>query len=97
MKRIGQAIGKNAPVHLLTAAALVPPDQRTRAVDVLVDRLQGGRRIDFAILASLIHICEVEFGRDPSAWKAWWPRVRDTYFAKRPPEKRSDDPVFADG
>ncbi len=96
VRRIGQAIQKNAPVHLLTAAALVPAGSRQAAVDVLIDRLQGGRRIDFAILAALIHLCEVEFGRDPSAWKAWWPRVRESYFAPDKPKKRPDEPVFVD-
>jgi len=104
VRRIGEAIDKNAPLHLVTAAALVPPERRTEAVDALLARLQGGRRIDFAILAALIHVCEVEFGRDPSAWKAWRPRVRETYFAQpagpeRPdpePGDRPDEPVFAD-
>jgi len=80
LKRVEQAIAKAASTHLMTAAALLAPDERQAAVDVLVDQLRGDRRIDWAIFASLEYVTRIELGRDANAWKAWWPRVRETYF-----------------
>jgi len=80
LKRIGQAIEKSASTHLLTAAALLPLEQRQAAVDLLVANLRGDRVIDWAILAALEYLTRIELGRDANAWKAWWPRVRATYF-----------------
>ena len=90
LARIGQAIEKQAGVHLLTAAALVPYAQRRAAVDLLVDSLVGGRPVDWAMFAALQHLTGVELGRDATAWRAWWPRVRETFFA---PEARRRDPA----
>jgi len=89
VKRIGQAIEKNAPVHLVTAAALCPRNRRTAAVDMLVAGLQGGRLIDWAMFAALRYLTGVELGRDAAAWRAWWPRVREGYFA--PPKKKTKE------
>jgi len=93
VRRIGQAIEKGAAAHLLTAAALVPKDRRRDAVDVLVESVQGTRFIDFAIFAALHDLTGIELGRDAAAWQAWWPRVRETYFAE-PEEKPRDVPAF---
>jgi hypothetical protein len=95
--RVGQAIAKNAPVHLLTACALVPPGQRREAVDILVAALRGDRNIDWAIFGALNYLCQVELGRDPQAWKAWWPRVRDTFFEVPAPRRDPDVPTFDAG
>lgn len=88
VQRIGQAIEKNAPIHLITAAALVPRHQRRAAVDKLVDGLQGGRLLDWTMFASLQYLTGEKLGRDASAWRAWWPRVRETFF--RVPAKEKD-------
>jgi hypothetical protein len=95
LARIRQAIEKNALVHLLTASALVAPAQRRDAVDTLVAALRGGRPVDWAIFAALQGLTEVELGRDPAAWRAWWPRVRETYFDELKPRAATDEPVFA--
>jgi len=95
--RIGQAIEKRAPVHLLTAAALVPPDLRQAAVDFLVKALRRDRPIDGAIFAALRYLTGVELGHDVAAWRAWWPRVRATFFpaAASDPED-SEKPHFGE-
>ena len=93
IRRIRQSITLNAPVHLLTACALVPSKQRREAVDILVEEVRGDRRIDWAMFAGLQHLCATELGRDASAWKAWWPRVRETYF-EEPKRRGSDVPTF---
>lgn len=95
--RIGEAVEKNAPVHLLTAAALVPPERRQGAVDALVERLRGDRGVDWAIFAALEHLTGVGLGRDADAWKAWWPRVRETFFQQPGAPTDTDTPVFANG
>ncbi|MHC4933716.1 MAG: hypothetical protein ACYTGV_16160 [Planctomycetota bacterium] len=93
--RIEQAIEKRAGVHLLTASALVPVGEKTAAVDKLVAALRGDRAIDRAIFASLMYLTEVELGRDAAAWRAWWPRVRETYFAPKPLRATAKEPVFS--
>ena len=98
LKRVEQAIEKSASTHLMTAAALLAPDERQEAVDVLVEQLRGDRVIDWAIFASLEYVTRVELGRDANAWKAWWGRVRDTYFKQDrvvPPD--SKEPRFEVG
>ncbi|MDH3591130.1 MAG: hypothetical protein OER88_04590 [Planctomycetota bacterium] len=94
--RIGQAIEKNAPTHLLTAAALVPKERRRDAVDILVEQVRGDRFIDAAILSSLRYLTGVEFDRDATAWKAWWPRVREKFFDEAEREEK-DTPEFGGG
>ena len=95
VKRIGQAIEKNAPIHLVTAAALCPRERRVEAVDKMVAALQGGRLIDWSMFAALQYLTGVELGRDAGAWRAWWPRVREGYFAPKGKEtKKSKEPQF---
>jgi len=78
--RVRQALERNAPVHLLTAAALVPPQERAEAVDTLVDALKGGGPMDLAAFAALSYLTNIRLGNDAGAWRAWWSRVRETYF-----------------
>ncbi|MGQ0614334.1 MAG: hypothetical protein ACT4PV_11405 [Planctomycetaceae bacterium] len=94
--RIGQAVEKRAPAHLLTAAALVPEGRRREAVDLLVAALRGDSPFDLTLFAALELLTAVEMGRDAAAWHTWWPRVRETYFD--PPPERPDPavPVFTD-
>ncbi len=80
LRRVIQAVQKSASTHLLTAVALLPVADKRDAVDYLVGELRGDRVIDWAILASLEYLTRIELGRDTNAWRAWWPRVRDTYF-----------------
>ena len=95
--RIGQAIEKRAPVHLLTAAALVPPDRRQAAVDLLVKALRRDRPIDGAIFSALRYLTGVELGHDVGAWRAWWPRVRATFFpASASVPEDSEKPRFGE-
>jgi hypothetical protein len=94
--RIEQAIEKGAGVHLLTAAALVPYARRRAAVDLLVDALQGGRPVDWAMFAALQYLTGVELGRDAAAWRAWWPRVRGSFFLPRPGRRDPGIPVFGE-
>ena len=91
--RIGQALEKDAPVHLLTATGLVGADRRRDAVDLLVESLQGSRLMDYAMFSALHYLTDVELGRDAAAWKAWWPRVRERYFLPEP-ERSPEVPVF---
>jgi len=96
-RRVGQALEKDAPVHLLTACALVPFEQRTQTVDLLVGAAGRGRPIDWAVLGALEYLTGVrELGTDPDAWKAWWPRVRETYF-RAPRPVTPGEPEFRDG
>jgi hypothetical protein len=90
--RIGQAVEKNSPVHLVTAAALVPPERRGDAVDLLVDAIEGARAIDWAIYGALHYLTGVQLCRDPDAWRAWWPRVRETFYRVEEQAKRVRDP-----
>ncbi|MGH7162349.1 MAG: hypothetical protein ACREID_02610, partial [Planctomycetota bacterium] len=94
VRRIEQAIEKGAPVHLLTAAALVPPERRRDAVDSLVAALRGDRSIDLTIFASLEVLTEIGLGRDVEAWRAWWPRVRENYFPAARERPSPDRPGF---
>ena len=80
LRRVKQAVEKSASTHLLTAVALLEPKDKQAAVDFLVEALRGDRVIDWAILASLEYLTRIELGRDTNAWRAWWPRVRETYF-----------------
>jgi hypothetical protein len=97
VRRIKQAIDANAPVHLLTATALVVAERRTEAVDALVGRLEASRLIDWAIFASLQYLTAADLGRDAMAWRRWWPRVRETYF-EQPEEQAPDgEPAFDTG
>jgi hypothetical protein len=94
--RIGQAIEKGAFVHLLTATALVPYEQRQMATDRLVLGLGRRTTLDWALFACLQYITGTELGRDVDAWRAWWPRVRETYFAPKAEQHPKGEPVFSD-
>lgn len=80
--RIRQAFERSAPVHLLTAVALVPPAGRRDAVDALVAGLQGAGPMDLCAFGCLEYLTNAELGRDADAWRAWWSRVRDRFFAE---------------
>ncbi|MHC4162319.1 MAG: hypothetical protein ACYSUM_09335 [Planctomycetota bacterium] len=96
VRRIGQAIEKGAFVHLLTATALVPYERRREATDRLIAALGRRSSLDWALFACLQYITGTELGRDVDAWRAWWPRVRETYF-EAPAKKRAEgEPAFAD-
>jgi len=97
LKRVAQAIEKSASTHLLTAAALLEPDQKKAAVDLMVADLRGDRIIDWAIFASLQYLTRIELGRDANAWKAWWPRVRETYFTEERESRPDAGPTFEVG
>ena len=88
MKRIWQAIEKDAYVHLLTASALIPYERRKEAVDRLVGALGTRRTRDWAVFACLQYLTGVELGRDNDAWRAWWPRHRDDFFSPKAPRDR---------
>jgi len=80
LARIEEAISKQAPQHLLTTTALVNPRDRQAATDLLIDALNGSA-MDLSIIASLQYLTGVEeLGRDASAWKSWWPRVREEFY-----------------
>ena len=96
VRRIGQAIEKGAFVHLLTAAALVPHEQRREATDRLIAALGHRSSLDWALFACLQYITGTELGRDVDAWRAWWPRVRETYFAPPRRQRAQGEPAFAD-
>jgi hypothetical protein len=96
LQRVTQALEKQAPTHLLTAAALLPPKDRTAAVDALVGALRGDRVIDWSIFAALEYLTRIGLGRDATAWKAWWPRVREGYFEEKI-ERSGTGPVFEVG
>ncbi len=95
VKRIQQAVDKRAATHLLTATGLVEAGQRTAAVDALIEKLRGDRMIDTSIFGALQYLTEVQFNRDADAWKAWWPRVREKFYADFKPGER-DKPAFAE-
>lgn len=96
VRRIGQAMEKGALVHLLTATALVPFEQRRAATDRLVAGLGRRSSLDWTLFACLQYLTGIELGRDVDAWRAWWPRVRETYYA--PPARKAapGEPTFAD-
>jgi hypothetical protein len=96
VRRIGQAIEKGAFVHLLTATALVPYEQRREATDRLIAALGHRSSLDWALFACLRYITGTELGRDVDAWRAWWPRVRETYFARPGRQRDPGKPAFAD-
>jgi len=93
LKKVGLALKREWGVHLLTASALLANGDRQKAVDLMVDNLRGDRRIDWATFAALQHLTNLNMGRDASAWRAWWPRVRTTFFVE-PTKKPKDKPVF---
>ena len=93
LKKINLALKREWGVHLLTAAALLPSKDRQAAVDLMVDNLRGDRRIDWAMFAALQHLTNLNMGRDAGAWRAWWPRVRTTFFVE-PKKKPKDKPAF---
>ncbi len=95
VRRVRQALERNAPLHLLTAAALVPAGQRQEAVDALVGSLSGGGPMELCAFACLGYLTNAELGRDPDAWRAWWSRVRDRYFTAPDGEGRGEGPRFA--
>jgi hypothetical protein len=78
--RIGQALERNAPLHLLTAAALVPRGSRKEAVDTLITSLKGGGPMDLAAFGALAYLTNVDLGNDADAWRGWWTRVKDRFF-----------------
>jgi hypothetical protein len=94
--RIDQAIEKGALVHLLTATALVPYERRQMATDRLILGLGRRTTLDWALFACLQYITGTELGRDVDAWRAWWPRVRETYFAPKARPRSKGEPVFSD-
>lgn len=94
VRRVREAIRKRSGVHLITACALVPPAGRQSAVDAMVEAVRGDRAIDWAMFAGLQYLTGVELGRDATAWKAWWPRVRETYFDTGDKREPADVPVF---
>jgi len=96
VQRIGQAMEKGALVHLLTATALVPFEQRQMATDRLVAGLGRRSALDWALFACLRYITGIELGRDVDAWRAWWPRVRENYFEPKAKQRPSGEPVFSD-
>ncbi|MHC4449756.1 MAG: hypothetical protein ACYS0E_06395 [Planctomycetota bacterium] len=96
LQRVKQALEKQAPTHLLTAAALLDIKDRQAAVDALVADLRGDRTIDWAIFGSLEYLTRIGLGRDANAWKAWWPRVRETYFDEQA-ERSGSGPAFEVG
>jgi len=96
LKRIGQAIEKDAYVHLLTAAGLVVDENRRDAVDVLVAGLGARQTRDWAIFACLQYLTGIEMARDADAWRAWWPRHRESFFVPKPAKRKpgKEVPVF---
>ena len=96
VRRIGQAAEKGAFIHLLTATALVPYEERQAATDRLIAALGHRSSLDWALFACLQYITGTELGRDVDAWRAWWPRVRETYFAPPPRYRGGGEPTFAD-
>jgi hypothetical protein len=68
-----KALTKQAPVHLLVAAELLPAGDRPAAIETLVEALRvGAGPMERSILASLRRIAPVELPLDPGAWCAWW-------------------------
>ncbi|MEM8884206.1 MAG: hypothetical protein AAGD14_09070 [Planctomycetota bacterium] len=97
LRRVQQAVEKQAATHLMTASALLAPEEKQAAVDLLIEELRGDRVIDWAILSSLEYLTRIELGRDMNAWKAWWPRVRETYFDALVERERLPGPAFEVG
>jgi hypothetical protein len=95
LRRVGQAIERQAPTHMLTAAALVPRARRGEAVETLVGSLGGGGPMDFAAFAALEYLTGAGLGNDVDAWRAWWPRVREHFFDTPDGEGPGEGPRFA--
>lgn len=94
VRRLGQALERQAPTHLLTAAALVPRGKRGEAVDALVGTLRGGGPMDFAACSALAYLTNAGLGTDADAWRAWWSRVRERYFEGSDGEGSGEGPRF---
>jgi hypothetical protein len=93
--RVKQALERSSPIHLLTATALVPPEGRAEAVDALVGALEGAGPMDLSAIACLEYLTNVELGRDADAWRAWWSRVGDRFFAAPEGEGCGEGPRFS--
>ncbi len=94
LEHVVEALEKRKPVTLLTAAALVGPDEQQEMVDKLVEALGGQGRFDLAIVSALQYVTGVDLGRSRETWRAWWPGVRESFFEK-PVERRDPDvPTF---
>ena len=91
LKHVEVALQKRKPVTLLTAAALVGPDERQEAGDKLGGARGGQLRFDLAIVGALQYVTGVDLGRSPEAWRVWWPRVLESFFQE--PVKRPDPDV----
>ncbi len=96
VRRIGQAMEKGAFIHLLTATALVPYGRRREATDRLVEGLGYRPSLDWALFACLQYLTGIELGRDVDAWRAWWPRVRETYYGSHERKGVPGEPEFSD-
>ena len=48
------------------------------------------------MFAALQYLTELDLGRDGDAWRAWWRRARDTWFAPEPERAKPDQPTFGD-
>jgi hypothetical protein len=92
--RVGMAIERQAPTHLLTAAALVSRARRGEVVEMLVRSLKGGGPMDFAAYGALQYLTNAGLGNDAGAWRAWWPRVREHYFDEPDGEGPGEGPKF---
>jgi len=74
LRRLGEAVEKNSPVHIPLAAALVPPEERSRAIGLLAQALSGGgggarpgpTRV--AACVALRILTGFELPPDPEAW-----------------------------
>ncbi len=94
LEHVVEALEKRKPVTLLTAAALVGPDERQEMVDKLVGALGGQGRFDLAIVSALQYVTGVDLGRSPGTWRAWWPGVRESFFEKSVDRSDPDVPTF---
>lgn len=60
--------------HVLIAAALVPPERKQEAIDLLVTKLVDApnmRRLD-TMMAALRYLTGRHFQENPVLWKEWW-------------------------
>lgn len=95
VRRVAMAIERQAPTHLLTAAALVPRAGRGEAVEALVGSLRGGGPMDFAACAALSYLTNAGLGSDADAWRSWWARVGEHYFDETDGEGPGEGPRFS--
>ncbi len=94
LKHVDEALRKHKPVTLLTAVALVGPDERQEVVDTLVGALGGQGRFDLAIVSALQYVTGVDLGRSAEKWRAWWPGVRESFFQEVVERPDPDVPTF---